>query len=186
MERAVNFVGFQCAWFACVGGAAAGRAWLALPVVIAVVGWHVARANTPRRALAVLLIAATAGALWDCVPAAAGWIVYDDGVVIERAAPWWIAALWLSFATTLNVSLRWLRGRWLVAALLGAIAGPLCYRAGAALGALSLADPRTALAAQAAAWALLLPALIEVARRFDGIEPTALPAPVASEASGHV
>jgi hypothetical protein len=144
-----------------------------VPVVTAVVGWHVARASAPRRELAVLLIAAIAGALWDSVPAAAGWIVYDDGVVIERAAPWWIAALWLSFSTTLNVSLRWLRGRWLVASLLGAVAGPLCYRAGAALGALSLADPRTALAAQSVAWALLLPALVEVARRFDGFEPAA-------------
>jgi hypothetical protein len=186
MQRAVNFVGFQCAWLACVAGAATGPAWLALPIVITVVGWHVARANAPRREIAVLLIVAAAGTLWDSVPAAAGWIAYDDGVVIEHAAPWWISALWLSFATTLNVSLRWLRGRWLVAALLGAVAGPLCYRAGAALGALSLAEPRTALAAQAAAWALMLPLLIEVARRFDGIEPAALPAPVASEASGHV
>jgi len=176
MERVVNFVGFQCAWFACVLGAAAGRAWLALPVVIAVVGWHVARASAPRRELAVLLIAATAGALWDSVPAAAGWIVYADGVVIERAAPWWIAALWLSFATTLNVSLRWLRGRWLAAPLLGAVAGPLCYRAGAAFGALSLAEPLAALVAQSVAWALLLPALVEVARRFDGVEPAALSA----------
>jgi len=186
MERAVNFVGFQCAWLACVAGAAVGRSWLALPVVGAVVGWHVARANAPRRELAVLLMAAAAGTLWDSVPAAAGWIVYDDGIVMERAAPWWIAALWLSFATTLNVSLRWLRGRWIVAALLGAAAGPLCYRAGAALGALSLADPRTALAAQSVAWAVLLPALVAVARRFDGVESAALHAQRVPVATGRV
>lgn len=174
MERVINFVGFQCAWFACVLGAAAGRSWLALPVVIAVVSWRVARASAPRRELAVLLIATLTGTLWDSVPAAAGWIVYDDGVVLNRAAPWWIAALWLSFATTLNVSLRWLRHRRLVAALLGAVAGPLCYRAGAAFGALTFADQRTALVAEGVAWALLLPALIEVARRFDDLEPAVL------------
>lgn len=92
MGKAMNFIGYQCAWLACVVGARAGRAWLALPVVIAVVGRHVARASESWRELTVVLIVGGVGALW------------------------------LSFATTLNVSLRWLRGRPLETALLGAIA----------------------------------------------------------------
>jgi len=164
---AVNLLGFQAAWFACVGFAAAGRAWLALPVVAAVVAWHVRCADRRGRAVAVVLITGAVGALWDSLSAAAGWIAYDGGALVEGTAPFWIIALWLSFATTLNVSLRWLRGRTLVAVLLGAVAGPLCYRAGAALGALQLADARAALAAQSVGWAILLPALVAMAQRVE-------------------
>jgi hypothetical protein len=41
-------------------------------------------------------------------------------------------------AATLRHSLGWLRGRWLVGAVLGAVGGPLAYLGGESLGALIL------------------------------------------------
>ena len=79
-----------------------------------------------------------------------------------------MVALWAIFATTLNVSLRSLRPhRWL-AALLGAIGGPVAYYAGARLGALEFGTPAPALAAIGIGWAILTPALLGTARRLDG------------------
>jgi hypothetical protein len=72
------------------------------------------------------------------------------------------------FATTLNVSLRWLRGRPLLGALLGAVGGPLAYLAGAKLGGIELLEPALALSALAAGWALLLPLLQRLATELDG------------------
>jgi hypothetical protein len=43
--------------------------------------------------------------------------------------------LWALVASTLNSSLSWLRGKPLLGAVLGAIAGPLSYEAGIRLGA---------------------------------------------------
>ena len=66
---------------------------------------------------------------------AAGWLEYPSGILLSNTAPHWIVAMWVLFASTLNVSLRWLRGRWALATLLGAVAGPLAYYGGAGLGA---------------------------------------------------
>ena len=167
---AMNVLAFQAVWLGAVGGAAVGRLWIGPMAALALVAWHVAAAEQPRRELAAVAAVATFGTAWDIVPAAAGLIDYRGGVTALGGTPYWIAALWLAFATTLNVSLRWLRGRRLVAAALGCVAGPLCYAAGEALGALELTPPRAAaLGAQAAAWAVLLPAAVALAARFDGV-----------------
>ena len=57
-----------------------------------------------------------------------------------------------------------------LAIALGAVFGPLCYQAGAALGALRLVEPYAALGVQAAAWAVLLPVSVAVAARYDGVQ----------------
>lgn len=73
-------------------------------------------------------------------------------------------ALWPNFATTLHSSLRWLAGHYIVAALLGAVAGPLSYYAGAQLGALTL-HPTLAVSmiALAVVWGITLPILLWLA-----------------------
>jgi len=55
----------------------------------------------------------------------------------------------------------------LLSAALGAVAAPLAYLSGARLGALTLLKVQPALWAQALGWALLLPALLRLARRLD-------------------
>jgi hypothetical protein len=67
-----------------------------------------------------------------------------------------MVSLWMAFATTLNHSLRWLASRPWVAALAGAIGGPLAYLAGAKLGALTLAAPTPALILIAGLWAVAM------------------------------
>ena len=64
-------------------------------------------------------------------------------------------ALWSLFAITLNVSLRALRGRPAVGALLGLAGGPLAYLGGEKLGAVAFAQPANALLALA----LMMPLL---------------------------
>ena len=88
--------------------------------------------------------------------------------LVEGAAPYWMVALWALFATTLNVSLRWLRARPWLGALLGALGGPAAYYAGARLGALELATAGAGLGAIAIGWAVLTPLLLGTARRLDG------------------
>jgi hypothetical protein len=165
----MNVLAFQAAWLGAVGGAAVGRPWIGPVAAAALVAVHVALAADSARELAGVTLVAGLGTLWDTVPATMGLFEYRAGVAELAGMPHWIAALWLAFATTLNVSLRWLRERLLLAGVLGAVVGPLCYRAAAALGALELAAPREALIVQAAAWAALLPAALVIAARYDGV-----------------
>jgi hypothetical protein len=168
MPMIANFVAFQLGWLACVMGAAHGIAWAGTSLALAIVAWHLTRASRPFAEFSLILIAAGIGALWDSGLTALGWIYYPTGTLIHGAAPHWIVALWMLFATTLNVSLGWLQRRIGLAIALGACGGPLAYIGGAKLGALVFVEQDAALAALAIGWALLTPLLLLVARRCDG------------------
>lgn len=76
--------------------------------------------------------------------------------------PLWLILLWAAFATLLNHSLRWLRGRWLLAIVLGALGGALSYWSGAQLGAippLALTDVLVI----AGYWAIFTPLMFALA-----------------------
>jgi hypothetical protein len=168
MNTLFNAVLYQVGWFACVLGAAAGLPWIGALVACAIVGWHLSRAARPARELALVATAVVAGAAFETLLVQAGWVRFDTGVLVEGTAPYWMVALWAVFATTLNVSLRSLRQRPWLAALLGAAGGPAAYYAGARFGAIDLAAIGTALTAIALGWTVLTPALMAAARRLDG------------------
>ena len=168
----VNVVAFQIGWFACVLGAAHGLPWVGPAVAAAVVALHVVRAARPAPELKLAAIAVVMGALWDSSLAMPGWMAFTTGTLIDGMAPPWILAMWALFATTLNVSLDWLKGRWLIGALLGAVAGPLSYWAGVRLGAIVLVEQVPALVALSIGWAVMTPLLAALARRYDGIHAT--------------
>jgi Protein of unknown function (DUF2878) len=170
MHLIANIVLFQIGWFACVLGAANNLAWIGSLTALAIAVLHVQLAKRSAVELQLLLLVVTLGFAWDSLIASAGLMQFNSGVMLDGLAPYWMAALWLAFATTLNVSMRWMRGRVLIAILFGAIGGPLAYYAGAKLGALSFPDPVLGLTAQAVGWGLLMPLLVKIAVRFDGIE----------------
>jgi len=171
MKAVLNGMLFQAGWFACVLGAAKGLPWAGAVAAAAVVAWHLARAVEPKRELALVAAAALIGAVFETVLIQAGLVRFDAGVLMDGVAPYWMVALWAIFATTLNVSLRSLRERPFVAAVLGAAGGPAAYYAGAQLGALRLMAISEALAVIGVGWALLTPALLAAARHLDGYGP---------------
>ena len=77
--------------------------------------------------------------------------------------------MWMLFATTLNVSMRWLRGRPKLAAIFGLIGGPASYIAGQKLGGIVLDNEFAALLALAIGWAVIMPVLIWLSENLDGM-----------------
>lgn len=168
MPSIINFALFQFGWFACVLGAAWGLPWAGTGIALAIVAMHLLMANRPQTELKLLAIAAAIGVGFDSTLAALGWVAFPSGILIPGMAPHWMVALWLLFATTLNVSLGWLKRKPLLAVVFGAVGGPLAYFGGAKLGALSFIDMTPALIALAIGWALITPLLVQLAKRFDG------------------
>ena len=168
----VNVAAFQVGWFACVLGAARGWPWAGTVMAAIIVARHVARAARPAQELKLIGAAILIGALFDSSLAALGWLKFASGTLVEGTAPHWILAMWALFATTLNVSLNWLKGRHLIAFLLGGAAGPLSYWAGERLGAVVLVDPVLALGALGVGWAIMMPVLTVLACRYDGFNST--------------
>ena len=178
MKRSlVNIVAFQTGWFACVLGAANDRPWTGLLVTGLVVGLHLALAARPGQEVRLIFLTLLTGLVFDSLLVNSGWLHYAEGNQLAGVAPYWILALWALFATTLNVSMGWLKNRLVLAVFLGAVFGPLSYLAGQRLGAVEFVDIRAGIIALACIWALAMPLLMLAASRFDGIRrlETALP-----------
>lgn len=168
MAVIINFILFQIGWFACVLGGAHDMPWLGPAMVAAVVAYHLRQAPRPGAEIALLAIAAVVGTVWDSALVSMGWLVYPAGTFVDGAAPYWIIAMWVLFATTFNVSMRWMKNRPLVAFVLGGVAGPLAYFGGSKLGGVSFEQFEAGILALTLGWAILMPAMMALSNRFDG------------------
>lgn len=169
MPILVNFIAFQIAWLACVIGGANHWPWLGVIVTAAVVALHLYQATRPKTEAILLILSGLLGLFADSLLTIPGLLQFSSGQFHPSLAPYWMAALWIAFATTCNVSLRWLKPRLKLAALLGAIAGPLAYYGGAQLGGVLLTRPLISLLAVGGVWMLTMPLLLIIATRYDGM-----------------
>lgn len=155
---------FQAAWFACVLGAAHGRAMWGVAAVASVVLANLLLSDRRTEELMLTALAVLIGLAWDTWMLREGWVRYAAPGPLPQWAPVWILALWALFATLLSGPLSWLHGRPLVAAALGAVGGPMSYLAAVRLGAGQFPDAPAALTALAIGWALMTPMMTETAR----------------------
>jgi hypothetical protein len=172
----VNLVGYQCAWLACVIGAARQLPAFALAVAVAVMLLHLSTAAQPLRELVLIGIAAATGLLFETGLVASGWVRINEATLLGGSVPFLMVALWGVFATTLNVALRSLRRRYLLSALLAAVGAPLAYLAGSRLGAIQWVETLPALTLISVGWAIQQPLLMRSAQRFDGFARPGCPA----------
>ncbi|UGB38456.1 DUF2878 domain-containing protein [Frateuria soli] len=165
MNAWVTLAAYELAWLAAVAGAGRGHAWPGLLAVALFAAWRLA---TSRTRLVDLRLAAVALALGLALEA-----TWTGAGLLRYAAPWpvatapaWLLALWVAFALTIVPLFGYLHARPWLAAMLGAIGGPLAYL-GAARGwrALAIAAPAWhPLLALALGWAVATPVLTSLAR----------------------
>jgi hypothetical protein len=167
--QALNFVLFQAAWFAAILGAAHGRPLAGTLAVGAVLAWHLAVSARPAIEARLLGSVLLVGAAFETLCVQLGQVRFASGQPVAQLPPYWMIALWGLLAIALNVTMRWLKRRWALAALLGAIGGPMSYSGGVRLGAATFLDTGAALATLAIGWALLMPLMMWLSDRFDGV-----------------
>jgi hypothetical protein len=171
---AIYFVFGQLGWFACVLGAAHGLPWIGILVALVLIALHLLRVARPLAEVKLIATVVVIGGAWENTLVALGLLAYP-GMPIHGWAPAWLPALWGLFAAQANTTYQWLKKRRILAAPLGAIAGPLSFHAGAALGALYFLKPWPAVAALGIGWAVLLPLLMSLADHWDGVQGPAAP-----------
>jgi len=169
LRQLANVVVFEAAWFAAILGAAHGAPAWGTAAVVAAIAWHVAISARPRAELALAGLLCVIGGVAESLVVAQGHVVYPSGQPVAWLAPYWLVALWAEFAIALNVTLRWLKHRPLLAALLGAVAGPLSFVGGVRLGGARFVDTVPALITLAVMWGLLMPLVMALSNRFDGV-----------------
>lgn len=160
-----TLVAYQAVWFVAVMGAGRGLAWPGVAGALLFMAWRfgVSKARTLEGRLVGIALAV--GLLFDAV------LVWTR--VASYAAPWpwpeapaWLTALWMAFALTIVPLFGYLHARPWLAALFGAVGGPIAYL-GAARGwqAVEFARPEwRALALLAIEWGVAMPLLCSMAR----------------------
>ena len=169
MNMLVNFAAFQIGWFSSVLGAAKQMPWLGPLVFLVVLAIHLRLARRPQLEVGLVIACGIIGLMFESVLVVAGWVTYPSGLFSDLLAPYWIVTMWMLFGTTLNVSMGWLKGRPLLAALFGAVGGPASYFAGQKLGGIVFLEFVPAMIALAIGWAVFMPILMALAERLDGM-----------------
>ena len=173
MNLLINLTAFKLGWLSSVFGGAQQLPWLGPLVVFIAVAIHLARAQRPSSELMLIVSCGLIGAVFDSALVAAGWVTFPSGMFSDSMAPYWIVTMWMLFGTTINLSMRWMRGRPLLASAFGFIGGPLAYVAGHKIGGIQFVDQAAAIAMLAIGWAVIMPLLMHLGERMDGVSPDA-------------
>lgn len=168
-RQLANFAIFEVAWFACILGVAHGHPLEGTAAVVAAIAWHVAISARPATELALVGALCAIGLAAESAVVAQGHVAYPAGQPVAWLAPYWMVALWGEFAIALNVTLRWLRRKPFLAAVLGAVFGPLSFLGGVRLGGARFIDEPAALVTLAGMWAVLMPLVTALSGRLDGV-----------------
>lgn len=165
----VNFVLLHGLWPACVLGAARDMMWMAVAYFAAYAALELARSHVRGREVTLMGAMGIAGTLSDTFYLQFGVISFAMPFPSADLAPAWITMLWMGLALSMTRCLGWLRGRYLLASVLGALASPVSYYMGCSLGAGELGQPTWAsLLVLAAGWAVMMPLSAWMASRLVG------------------
>jgi hypothetical protein len=124
------------AWFGCVFCAKHG--WELESLFFPIITWVSFRFiyRPARREIIKILILCALGLVFDSSIYSLGGIHYSHSPLV--AMPIWMVSLWFTFVPSFLPLSQALNGRFVVAAILGGVLGPLSYRAGETFGVLYL------------------------------------------------
>lgn len=155
-----NFILFQIAWFVTIFSAANGLPYVGVISTLVWISIHLYIIGDKRLLEFELLVsAAVIGYLLDSLLVYREVIKFPEPALLGGPSPIWMVCLWVNLAATINYSLSWLKGRYILSALMAGIAGPFAYVAGEKLGAISLSD-NASLIIIGLMWACAMPLLI--------------------------
>ncbi|MDN3640970.1 DUF2878 domain-containing protein [Simiduia curdlanivorans] len=156
----LNALLFQCVWWGIILSHDAS-AWL---FIVLYCVFHIALISA-HKSLEVGFVALVTG-----IGVAVDLLWFSQGLMLYEGArhfPHWLIPLWLAFATTLPHSLSWLAKSKMLAAVFGALFGPLSYWAGAQFTEVSIPNPVLWALALGFFWALALPAFLHLWHRLE-------------------
>lgn len=167
MNKLLNALGFQAGWWACIASVRHDAELQALVFCFCLMGIHLLFSKSRRLDMTLGLVALLLGILIDSGLQYFS-VIGFYGWALGPLSPFWLWALWVIFALTLNSSLAFLKNQSLItSALLGLVFGPITYYAGAQLGAADLDASLSHLFLLAVIWMLAMPFLVITTRQLS-------------------
>lgn len=161
LNRTFSTIIFYVGWIVCLREATLEHSYYGLLLVVSFLVYFLYY-STCRKADALLLVLVLLmGPLSDILYAQLGLLYYHSMHSLSGwFPPLWVFILWSLFAANIHL-FSWLKDRWWLAVLLGALGGPISYLSVVRLGGASILKslPLT-YATIGGAWAILLPLFI--------------------------
>lgn len=163
----LNITFYQLGWFACVLGAAWGYPIVGAFLGLLLIGVHLLLASSRKSEILLMLGACALGVTIDSLQQSFGIFTFKSDSSWPLWLPLWVFVIWAQFATLFHYALRWMAGRYLLAAALGALGGPLAYWTGIRLGAASFGSlPTLSFICLAIVWSAVTPTLLWLSKLF--------------------
>ncbi|GGD66311.1 DUF2878 domain-containing protein [Lacimicrobium alkaliphilum] len=157
-----NLIWFQVFWFTAV----IGQHQAVLPLIL-MLAIHFLLLSQRSKELLLIILCAPLGIATDSL--LHYFSVFEFTQLSGGLIPFWLMGLWIAFSATLRHGMAFFLPRPFLAAICGAVAGPLSYFAGQRLGAVDFGLPLlTTLLLLAVLWAILFPLFIFIANRVNG------------------
>lgn len=167
MRKLFLALAYNGLWAAAVFGGAAGTIWPGVATAVLLIGIAaVMRGGVDRCWLFLLFAAGLYGTTVDGALHQAGLLMFP-ATPDAFPLPAWMPALWVGFAAIIAPVFGFLRERLLLAAFLGAVAGPVTYSGAARFDAAVFADGLLPIALVALEWALFMPLAVIAAWRIE-------------------
>jgi hypothetical protein len=169
--KLLNFALYQLGWLSCIVGAAWDYPVIGALVALGLSGVHLLLADSRKAESALMGGSCLIGVVVDSIQQELGVFTFKMQPDWPFWLPLWVLVIWAQFATLFHYALAWLSGRYLLAAILGALGGPLAYWGGVRLGAAVFGENQgLSLMALAMTWALVMPALLWLSDQEPGGE----------------
>lgn len=165
MKKLINFIQFQAVWFLCIFGAAHQFELMATLISVGIIAWALLTSEHRTHDHGMILIGAALGFVIDSVLIALDLITFTTSYWTS-VAPLWMTPIWIALVLTLQSSMSWLSGRYLLAGVLGSISGPFAYWAGVRMGAGVFPDFVPAMISLSVIWLVITPALFYISSRL--------------------
>ncbi len=140
MRVLINAVSAYLVWCALVLGAAYDMTGIAVVIAVGAIALQILLDQDRQSGLRRVVLLTVLGTGFDTALIHLG--LYTPAGFAGVVCPVWVSLLWANFATTYGTSLQWLRGRPVLAAVIGAVAGPMSYALAERWGAANVHDPR--------------------------------------------
>tara|TARA_B100002052_G_scaffold131750_2_gene121024 strand:+ start:8081 stop:8620 length:540 start_codon:yes stop_codon:yes gene_type:complete len=136
--KILNAVFFYTIWWGCVLGIKYSYNYLGALLTIVLGAFHINIVPDFKKEIKLILYVGLLGFVVESFYLHSYLLKYN-GYIYPNSLfpPLWILCMWLGFAGTLNYSMFWMKDRWVVMFLSGAIFGPMSYLAGLKLGVLN-------------------------------------------------
>ena len=164
MTKLINFIVFQLIWFLSIYGAVAEIELITITLCLIFLAVNLFISQNLRADLVLIIQGVLLGFFVDTLLIHLG-IISFKSQYWSLVSPFWMWVIWAGLMSTIHSSMSWLKLRWAMAAVLGAIFAPLSYWAGVRMGAGSFNDLYIALAAISVIWLFITPLMMRMAAR---------------------